>query len=70
MISSSLVVSIHGDSGTEGGAVPRNIGQVDHGELAHAFLQLAQARIDEYLALFGHVVLGVLAQIAERRGLS
>ena len=29
-------------------------------------LQLAEARVDEHLALLGHVVLGVFAEVAQR----
>ncbi len=45
------------------------LARFDHGELAHALLQLAQARVHEHLALLGHVVLGVFAQVAQRDGL-
>jgi len=44
----------------EPGAVARNVGQVDERKLSHAALELAQARVDELLALLGHVILGVL----------
>ena len=47
----------------------RDVCEVDHGKLAHALLQLSKPRIDEDLALFGHVVLGVFAEIAQRDGL-
>ena len=40
--------------------------EIDQGEFAHAGLELAQACVDEDLALLGHVVFGVFAQIAER----
>ena len=38
-------------------------------EVGEALAELADARLDELLALLGHVVLGVLAEIAERGGL-
>src|SRR5580700_792155 len=61
------VVDQHGRA--EGGAVARDVGQVDEGEFGHAFFELAEARVDEVLALLGHVVLGVLAEIAHSHGL-
>ena len=41
---------------------------VDHGEVGEALAELADARLDEFLALLGHVVFGVLAEVAERGG--
>ena len=42
---------------------------VDHREVGEALADLADARFDELLALLGHVVLGVLAEVAEGGGL-
>ena len=55
---------VNEDRGAEGGAVAWNVGEIDEGEFRHAFLKLAEARVDEVLALLGHVVLGVLAEVA------
>src|ERR1700722_18466069 len=52
--------------GAKRNPVPGDIGQVDQGEFPHTLLELAQTSVDEDLALLGHVVLGVLAQIAQR----
>src|ERR1700677_3419946 len=46
-----------------------NIGQVDQGEFPHTLLELPQPGVDEDLALLRHVILGVLAQIAQRSSL-
>ena len=53
------------DRGAEADLVVRNVREVDHGELAHALLQLAEAGVDEHLALLGHVVFGVFAEVAK-----
>ena len=51
------------------GPVARNIGHVDHGQVGHPLLQLSQPRAHELLPLLGHVILGVLAEIAHSHGL-
>ena len=38
-------------------------------QVGEALAELADARLDELLALLGHVVLGVLAEVAEGGGL-
>src|SRR6185437_5875804 len=55
---------VNGDGRAKGGAVPGNVGEVDERELGHALFKLAEAGVDELLALLGHVVFGVFAQIA------
>ena len=45
-----------------------NVVHVDHREVGEALAELADARLDELLALLSHVVLGVLAEVAERGG--
>src|ERR1035437_3031383 len=50
----------------EAALVVGNVDQVDQRQLAHSLLQLAEAGVHEDLALLGHVVLGVLAQVSER----
>ena len=57
------------DGGAEGDPVMGDVGEVHQGELGHALLELAEARVDKLLALLGHVVLGVFAEVAERRSL-
>lgn len=56
------------DGGAEGDFVVRDIGEVDEGELGHAFFELSEACVDEFLALLGHVVFGVFAEVAEGGG--
>ena len=50
--------------GAEADLVAGDVVEVDHGELTHALFELAEARIDEDLALLGHVVFGVFGEIA------
>ena len=52
------------DGGAESSAVAGDVGEVDEGELRHALFELAEARVDEVLALLGHVILGVFAEVA------
>ena len=56
------------DGGAEADLVARDVFEVDHGELAHALFELAEAGVDEDLALLGHVVFGVFGEVAERDG--
>jgi spore maturation protein SpmA len=44
----------------------RDVGEVDQRELRHALLELSETRIDELLSLLGHVIFGVLTEVAER----
>src|SRR6185312_10430314 len=60
---------VNGHRRAEGGAVPGDIGEVDERQLSHTLFELAEARVDELLALFGHVVFGVFAQVAHGHGL-
>jgi hypothetical protein len=57
------------DRGAEADLVVGDVVEVDHGEFAHALLELAEACVDELLALLGGVVLGVFGEIAEGYGL-
>jgi len=57
------------DGGAVADAVAGDVVEVDHGELAHALLELAEAGVDELLALLGGVVLGVFAEVSEGDGL-
>ena len=57
------------DGGAEADLVAGDVVEVDHGELAHALLELAEAGVDEDLALLGHVVFGVFGEVAEGDGL-
>ena len=56
------------DGGTEAHFIVGDVVHVDHRQVGEALAQLADARLDELLALLGHVVLGVLAEVAERGG--
>src|SRR3954454_13973314 len=57
------------DARAQSNFVSGNVIHVDHGEIREALAQLADARLDELLALLGHVVLGILAEVAKRGGL-
>ena len=59
-----LVAVVNHYPGAEGGFVLGKIVQVDHRKLGHALLELRQPRIYVALPLFGHVVLGIFAQVA------
>ena len=50
--------------GPETYPVVRDVGEVHHGELAHALFKLAETGVDEDLALLGHVVFGVFGKVA------
>src|SRR5215813_9992849 len=41
---------------------------MDQGEFAHAYFELPEARIHQFLALLGHVILGILAEITHGSG--
>ena len=56
------------DAGAEAGAVLGNIGEVEHAEVAEAFFQVADSRVDEALAFLGEFVLGVFGKIAVGAG--
>lgn len=47
----------------------RDVFEVDHAELAHAAFELAQAGVDELLALLGGVVFGIFGEVSEGDGL-
>jgi len=57
------------DGGTKADFVAGDVVEVDHGELAHALFELAEAGVDELLALLGGVVLGVFGEVTEGDGL-
>ncbi len=57
------------DSRTKAHFVVGDVVHVDHGQIGEALAELADARLDELLALLGHVILGVLAEVAEGGGL-
>ena len=77
---SSLVTSLYShffvlgvvedlDGRSEAHFVVGDVVHVDHGQVGEALAELADARLDELLALLGHVILGVLAEVAEGGGL-
>jgi hypothetical protein len=47
----------------------RNVGEIYQREFRHALLKLAEARVHELLALLGHVILSVFAEVAKRSSL-
>ena len=47
------------DGGAEADLIAWDVREVDHSELAHALLELAEAGVDELLTLLGGVVLGI-----------
>ena len=57
------------DGGTKAHFVVGDVVHVDHGQIGEPLAELADARLDELLALLGHVVFGVLAEVAEGSGL-
>ncbi len=57
------------DGRAESHAVVGNVVHIDHGQVGEPLAELADARLDELLALLGHVVFGVFAEVAERGGL-
>ena len=58
----------HKNAGTVAGAVFRDIGEIEHAEIAHALFEVADFGVDVALALFGVLVLGVLGKVAVRAG--
>ena len=56
------------DGGTETNFVLGDVVHVGQREVGEALAELAEAGFDELLALLGHVVFGVLAEVAERGG--
>src|SRR5579863_2203123 len=60
-----LGIVVHLYRGTEANSVLGDVVHVDHGEVGEALAELADARLDELLALLGHVIFGVFAEVAE-----
>src|SRR5580704_954609 len=58
----------HNDARAIAGTVFRNIGEVQHAEVAHALFELADFGVDVALALLGVFVLGVFGKVAVRAG--
>lgn len=56
------------NAGAVAGAVFRNVGEIEHAEVAHAFFKLADARVDKALALLGVFVLGIFGKVAVGAG--
>src|SRR6266478_1097721 len=56
------------DARAVAGTVFRNIGEVQHAEVAHALFELADLGIDVALALLGVFVLGVFGEVSVRAG--
>src|SRR6266849_3148066 len=56
------------DARAVAGTVFRNIGEVQHAEVAHALFKLADFGVDVALALLGVLVLGVFGEVAVRAG--
>ena len=54
----------HHHGGAEPHLIVRNLGEIHHGHFGQALLQLADAGIEKTLAIFGRVVLGILAEVA------
>ena len=47
------------------GAVAWNVAEINQAEVGQAFFELGQPRHDKFLALLGHVVLGIFTEIAQ-----
>jgi len=45
-------------------AILRDIGEVQHAQIAHALLEMGDLEVDEALALLGEFVLGVFGEVA------
>src|SRR5579863_498443 len=60
---------VHLDGRTKAHFVVRDIVHVDHRQVGQPLAKLANARLHELLALLGHVILGILAEVAKRGGL-
>src|ERR1700730_432775 len=54
----------HDDARTVTGTILRDVAEIEHAEIAHAPFELADAGVDEALALFGKLVLGVFGEVA------
>ena len=54
----------HNDAGAVAGTIFGDIGEVEHAEIAHALFKLADASVDEALALLGKLVFGVFGEVA------
>ena len=63
-----LVVVVNPDSRSQTHLVAGDVVHVDQREVAHAFAELAETRLDELLALLGHVILGIFAEISQGGG--
>ncbi len=59
---------VEDDLRAEPDSILGDVVKVDEGEVRQSLLELDEARADVVLALFGHNVLGVLAEVAERPG--
>src|SRR6267154_971021 len=56
----------HRETRAVAGAVLRNIGEVQHAEIAHALLEMGDLEVDVALAFLGELVLGVFREVAMR----
>src|SRR5215467_2481100 len=54
------------NSGAVARTVPGDVAEVEQAQVAQAFFELADARVDETLAFFGVFVLGILGKVAMR----
>src|SRR6266545_1124027 len=66
VVSARRVLELHGRA--EADLAPRDLVEVDEGERGQPPVKLADARLQEGLALLGRLVLGVLAQVAVLAG--
>src|SRR6266851_5145870 len=58
----------NGEARAVAGAVLRDIGEVQHAEVAHALLEMADLEVDVALAFLGVLVLGVFGEVAVGAG--
>jgi len=58
----------NGESGTVAGAVFRDIAEVQHAEIAHTLLEMADLEVDVALAFLGVLVLGVFREVTVSAG--
>ena len=56
------------DRGTQPHLVLGDVVHVGQGQVGETLAELAEARLDELLTLLGHVIFGVLAEVAESGG--
>jgi hypothetical protein len=54
----------HDDARTVTGTILWDVAEIEHAEIAHALFELADAGVNEALALFGKLVLGVFREVA------